>query len=422
MNDRIFLPALQARFGDWVYYAAIMPLRDVMDRIEFAHVLHKNKRLSDLIQRQLQDETSGGRKNRVGEIVDYLQSSESRFFNSIVVGTYGGDPTWHPFDVTPKQDFEDVESDLIAQERIGFLELSGSERLFALDGQHRVAGIKRAVVQDEELADELITVLFVPHSNTEAGLRRTRSLFVDLNKKAVPVGRKDIIALDEVDLAAILSRRLVDDHKWFSRGQIDVDRFGLAVPKSSPSLMSIGTLYDVIKAVLPGYAATSEAERKELETASRTRLSEDRLNHYQDRVISYFRLLGKCDDMLASYLESGAGKGIAEKARSAKESRVLFRPVGQRVFADVISTLSKSKGTKHAAKLAQLLPTRLIAAPFVHVIWDPEEEKIVSKGRSLATRVLKYMVGIPPKNIQKTRDDYADAQPDGKGNLPKQLG
>ena len=42
---------------------------------------------------------------------------------------------------------------LVEQARIGFLELQGTERLFALDGQHRVAGIKKALEDGENAAE-----------------------------------------------------------------------------------------------------------------------------------------------------------------------------------------------------------------------------------------------------------------------------
>ena len=187
MTGPILLPALQAQFGDWVYYSAIMPLSEVKDRIGFAQELHRNQRLGELIQRQLQD-TGSGKRNRATAIAEYLQANDDRFFNAIVVGIYGGEPVWHPFDIRARPEFDRANIDYLAeQERVGFLELTGAEHLFALDGQHRVAGIKRALSNDGRESGDILTVLFVPHSNTDAGLRRTRRLFVDLNKRAVPV-------------------------------------------------------------------------------------------------------------------------------------------------------------------------------------------------------------------------------------------
>ena len=261
MSSPILLPALQGRFGDWTYYAAIMPVSEVDARVRFARELHPNESLGDRIQRDLQDSGPAGR-NRAVAIADYLRNNDRRFFNSIVVGTYGGEPVWHPFKVVPRSlHDETIDIQLSQQERVGFLELQGTENLFALDGQHRVAGIRKALEAAVEISDDILTVLFVPHLNDAAGVARTRRLFVDLNKRAVPVARKDIIILDEVDLAAILARRLVDDHPWFSKGQIDVDRFNNTIPQMGRALCSIGTLYDVIRRILPRALARTKAEK-----------------------------------------------------------------------------------------------------------------------------------------------------------------
>ena len=212
---------------------------------------------------------------------------------------------------------------------MGFLELRGTERLFALDGQHRVAGIRNALKAGTQIGDDILTVLFVPHLNDETGVARTRRLFVDLNKRAVPVARKDIIILDEVDLAAILSRRLVDEHPWFSRGQIDVDRFNNTIPKNAQALCSIGTLYDVIRRILPKALACTKDERDELKHAASLRLPEERIDYYYRRSLEYFEGLARANGHLRDYLESGPTSGFAVMARGSEERNVLFRPVGQ---------------------------------------------------------------------------------------------
>ena len=75
---------------------------------------------------------------------------------------------------------------------MGILKLSGKEKLFAIEGQHRVEGIKRLAEQigDEEfgkMPDELC-VIFVAHKRSPAGMRRTQRLFSTLNRHTKPVG------------------------------------------------------------------------------------------------------------------------------------------------------------------------------------------------------------------------------------------
>ena len=114
-----------------------------------------------------------------------------------MVGIYGGTPDWFPVDVEEVGELQPLNLSERSRESLGILQLSGDEKLFAVDGQHRVEGIKIALENAPHLADEELTVLFVGHSQTPEGTSRTRRLFTTLNKYAKPVTPDEIIALDE---------------------------------------------------------------------------------------------------------------------------------------------------------------------------------------------------------------------------------
>lgn len=422
MSAPILLPALQGRFGEWTYYAAIMPVAEVEERVRYARELHSNDRLSDRIQRELQD-TGPGRRNRAVAIAAYLRDNERRFFSSIVVGIYGGEPVWHPFDVVAESLGEEAaDLQLCQEDRVGFLKLTGTEHLFALDGQHRVAGIRRALADGDEINDDIMTVIFVPHANDEAGVSRTRRLFVDLNKRAVPVATKDIIILDEVNLAAILSRRLVDEHPWFSRGQIDVDQFNNTIAENAKALCSIGTLYDVIRRILSKALAQTAEERAELKDAASVRLPEPRIDYYYRRSLRYFEGLTRANARLGEYLEGGAASGIAPLARSSDERNVLFRPVGQQVYANAITAIASADGMDAALDLARLFPFDLAAPPYADVIWDTRRQTMRGKGLGLATRLLKHMCGLAEEeDSAKLRQDYGLSVGRPRARLPGRI-
>jgi len=48
------MPALRGSFGDWTYYACLLPLRELAARVSYADELHQAKALSELIQRSLE--------------------------------------------------------------------------------------------------------------------------------------------------------------------------------------------------------------------------------------------------------------------------------------------------------------------------------------------------------------------------------
>jgi len=56
-------------------------------------------------------------------------------------------------------------------------------------GKHRLAGIRKALQEDDDLGLDEINVLFVAHQETAEGRQRTRRLFITLNKRVRPVSK-----------------------------------------------------------------------------------------------------------------------------------------------------------------------------------------------------------------------------------------
>jgi DNA sulfur modification protein DndB len=132
----LFLPALQGEMGDWQYYTALMRFGDLAARVKFGGTVHKSTKLADMIQRFLKGK-------RAKQIAKYLKEQNQRFFSSLVIGVYGGDPEWHSMQLknAPMATISVGDVPVEVASSFGVLGLSGKEELFALDGQHRLAGI-----------------------------------------------------------------------------------------------------------------------------------------------------------------------------------------------------------------------------------------------------------------------------------------
>ena len=117
----IVLPALRGVMGDWVYYTCLMNLGELSSRVHYAAEVHKHKALSDMIQRHL-------KMNRGAEIAEYLRHQPERFFNSLVVAIYGGQPNWHALsDLRSKSkdnDLKNLTEDTVSS--VGFLTLTAT--------------------------------------------------------------------------------------------------------------------------------------------------------------------------------------------------------------------------------------------------------------------------------------------------------
>ena len=397
-TDRSYYPSLRGTFGDWTYYSCLMPAKDVTARVSFSDEIHPNKALSSLIQRTL-------KAGRAKEIGDYLLREPQRFFNSMVVAVYGGEPVWHGFSNFRPQfddiDLSDVPED--AEDSVGFLSFTGEEKLWALDGQHRLAGIRNALGRNPELQTDDVSMLLVAHSNNKDGLKRTRQLFTTLNKTARPVGKGEIIALDENDTMAIVSRHLFDFDPHFSEERI---KFAQSdnVSTTDAELTTIGNLYDVLYAIFSKYPKPRVKQDLRF-----IRPSDDEIEGYIALAKAFFSGLGNHFEPLGAFFKAPKGKsaGVVHRFRTPSGGHVLFRPIGLKIFAEVAAVLLH-RGNNLADTLSRVaeLPTDLSSSPYANVIW--KNGKVVAGGRALARDLLLYMLGL--KGEAGLRDRVARAR------------
>lgn len=68
---------------------------------------------------------------------------------------------------------------------VGVFEITpGEEIIFPVTGQHQVEGIKKAIIENPDLANEKVPVILIGHQNTSEGKQRTRRLFLTLNRRS----------------------------------------------------------------------------------------------------------------------------------------------------------------------------------------------------------------------------------------------
>lgn len=408
-------PSLRAGMGDWIYYVTTMRLSEVAQMIDYAHEIHSNQSLNQLIQRRLNE--SRGKK-----ISSYLLREKQRFFNSIVVGVYGGDPSWYDFaEIVPERP-DELSLPTGAENSFGFLGFTGKENLFALDGQHRLSGIKQAIKKDAtEIGDDQITVIFVGHHKGKEGLQRTRRLFTTLNKTAKPVLKGDIIALDEDDIMAICVRRLLDQCPFFKRGQVAMRLQNSLPPSDKSSWTTITMMYDILtvifRHIFPQYFEVS----KTLEEMKHERPSDDAIDEYYEFAVQYFQLLANAFSSVEEVFESRTPANAVKKHRSVGGGSVLFRPLGQRMFAQLVAELSKSYDLEDIFEWLSWLPTLLDQPPYADVIWDTGTRKMTSSktDAAIVRDVLLHMLGEDRRAPEDLRKKYAQYLGEENAKLPE---
>jgi len=365
-----------------------------------------------LIQREVTD--------RSEEIKNYLLKQKQRFFNSIIVGVYGGAPRWAEMSFGKSRKIE-IPSGLKGS--IGFLTLQGDEDLFAVDGQHRVAAIKEAVKQNKKIRNDEVSVIFISHKRDYAGMQRTRRLFATLNRYAKPVNPMEIIALDEDDAIAITTRGLLDRYPFFS-GKTILIKKGKSIPVSDiRSFTNIIVLYEVLDLIL------LDLRRKKKKEFKRFRPDDSKLKRMYSEAENFWELMTKYFGPLRE-MKGRLRSFSVEKYRNRNGGNLLFRPVGLLSVARAIAASTRvGYPIEKTIERISVLDLDLTKEPWVGLLWESIGKKMITRkeNQKVASSLILYMIGYDMAKwgikVDKLKKDYASKlnRPEEEVQLPNMM-
>ncbi len=372
-------PCLRSRMGDWWYYITRMTFHEVNFWVKKVDDIRERRELKTWIQREIRPE-------RLEQISDYLTSQNQHFFNAIVVGIYRGEPEWYPIQVGRNLAMPTLRPMERSKDTFGFLCLSGEEEIFAIDGQHRVEGIRSAIAHKSSLNTDQQCVIFVAHRETDKGRARTRRLFSTLNKYARPVSKGELVALSEDDTFAIVTRKIIDEYKYLSMGFVPLTKTANIPTNNIQCMTTVLGLYDLIRTIsLP----PRSREKRQLEIGPPHKR---RVQQIYRLTCQFWDLLRKTVPEIKEVSDSRPKKGLAAKYRKRDGGHLLFRPVGMKAFAQATRTLV-DRGTTIDDAVALLSETTLDlnACPWPGVLWNAVAHRMINKNGRLAHNLFLYM-------------------------------
>lgn len=372
------IPAIRANIGDWIYYVATLSFKEVEEHVKrIDNELHKSTMLSDMLQRSITENYKS--------ITTYIQTHNERFFNALILAVYDGDPQWHEVRLEYESGEEFVD--------LGILELSSNEKIFPIDGQHRVEGIKRAISESPGLYDdERIPVVFIGHRTDEKGMRRARQLFSTLNRYAKPVSMRDIIALDEDDVIAIISRELIEEHPLFKTGRI-LDTRNKAIPDNNiTALTTIITFYECNRELLTHYLRNKPngSKRPNISKYIRIRPNDDEINEFKSVCFAFWNALAETIPCIND-INNNPDKSI-EEYRGSHGGIILFRPVALVPFVKAVVKICEACKLSYEDTFS-MIPTEIlnISHPaWKWLIWNPDKKQMVMGSKKIIENLIIY--------------------------------
>lgn len=397
--EAIKIPAIRGKIGNTIFYNATMTFKQISLMVKKVDgELHTANSLKEQIQRSLTD-------NFI-KIKEYIINREDRFFDSLVLAVYDGNPMW------TEVRFE-IEDSLYPN--VGLLEFNGQEKIFPVDGQHRVEGIRAAVLENEDLGNETISVMLIGHQNTSEGMEKSRRIFSTLNRYVKPVRLGDIIALDEDDTVAIVTRDLLEAYPLFIGDRIKASNNKSIPQTDKKAFTSLMTLYECHLALFRSYIC-----QKENRNYSKSQISEKLKYRPSDEILTEFNqyLVGFWNCMISNFVEfenyiDNNSVNPADELRSTENGgNLFFRPIGLLPFVEAVARIIHSTHMSYGDIISQYanLNRNVHSDLWDMVIWNPRTKKMIMRNQSLVYYILIKMIDInllAEKEILSMNSKYA---------------
>lgn len=369
------IPAIRGKIGDTIYYSAnfsFQQINELVDR-KVGNEIYTSKTLKDRLQRSLTDNTS--------KIKQYILNRNDRFFNALVLAVYDGEPQW-----------TEIRFELNENEfpNVGILHLNGQEKIFPVDGQHRVEGIKEAIKKDPTLASETISVILIGHSTSDIGMKKSRRIFSTLNRYAKPVKLGDIIALDEDDIVAIATRDLLETHILFTGDRMKATNTKSIPVNDKTSFTSLITLYECNLELFQIFHFKKNISKTKLKDFLKSRPDEEIISEYIEYLNDFWNLMVNTFPEIEDFIHSNS-LTAAEKYRDPiNGGNIIFRPVALLQIIKAISYICSENNKisiKDIFSSFSKLDRNVSKEPWVKIIWDPTSKRMIVNNQLL----LKYL-------------------------------
>lgn len=176
---------------------------------------------------------------RIPEIRDYILNNRNTYVFSALAASVDGNMKFVPSS---------------ENSNTGLLEIDMEAHFLINDGQHRKAAIESALLEDETLKEETISVVMYK----DQGLQSSQQMFTDLNKHAVTTSKSLNTLYESKDRVAIITKNVVNGID-FLRKYTDKEKDNLS--KFSSNIFTLNTFYSANKRIVKIIGASESSEK-----------------------------------------------------------------------------------------------------------------------------------------------------------------
>lgn len=229
----IRVPAMRGKMGSRTFYSILMPMSGVPQFFKFTNWAGISP--EDREQRVLNEK-------RVPDLASYISENEEDYLFSSITASYKSEPRFEPYK---------------EGSNLGMLILELGDEFIINDGQHRCAGIVRALESGVPIGKDTISVLLFPWETTE----RVQQMFSDLNRFVQKTSKSLDILYDKRDELAAATLGMIEKVPVFKEL---TDKENISLGVKSTKLFTLAALYDANAELLKGCEKDEIAKKVQL--------------------------------------------------------------------------------------------------------------------------------------------------------------
>lgn len=388
------IPAIKGKIGETIYYIANLTFQQINQLVKKVDSeLHTSTSLKEEIQRSLSD-------NYI-KIKQYILTREDHFFNSLVLAVYDGLPVWTEIRYELEEEWF---------HNVGVLHFNGEEKIFPVDGQHRVEGIKAALNEKQNIANETISVILIGHNNTSEGMEKSRRIFSTLNRYAKPVRLGDIIALDEDDIIAITTRIMLETFPLFTSDRIKSSN-SKAIPQNDKKCFtSLMTLYDCHMELFKYHKFNCNISNGKLKDYLRVRPDDETISEFHIFLKEFWSAFRNFFSEIEDYIRDNNNNAAEQYRNTDNGGNIFFRPISLYPFILALTTIASRTESDIISIMEHFknIDRTVSAEPWNKVIWNPVTHKMIMRNQLLTKYLFIHLykhdiLTVKEKNDLKIR-------------------
>lgn len=231
----------------------------------------------------------------------------------------------------------------------------------------------------------------------------------------------DIIALDEDDSIAIITRDLLEGNSLFTNKKVTKSK-NKAIPNDDKhSFTSIITLYDCNYEILKMFrkdvkqnSPNAERDNKPIDEFLKFRPEESDLNLFASICVNFWNDLTNKFAILLSFTKDNSLEPALNFRNSQNGGNLLFRPVGLLPFVQASIEIKKRSKKSFGEIFGHFanLDFTLNKKPWRQVMWNDFEKTMIMGNQGLTKLLLIYLFDktlVKPAEINVIKNKYAAA-------------